>query len=438
MDSTFMERKNTHLPKVPYWRTTWQRWVRFPKELLASGSYPLLLFTALNEMASNLVFVSLLETAYIVGRGASSVGAVLIIQSIAQLLLGSGAGVLVDRLGTRKAATIGTISQAGLTVGLIFSRSVPEIYVLAFFLMFARLLIIPARLAIVNRISNRKKLVRVNTALEALIGAGLFLGPAIGAMLILLTHESMVPPMTASLIFLVSALPSLLLKPTADNASNVRSTQQRNIFKQMWTTIGFIRNHRMVWLMLLCLVHSTMTLAAMMPLLTPLARKFGFGNEGTSLLIAALGLGNMVGPVLAPALFKRFKISSAMLLTGLASPLAILAIGIVGNIPAVGVLALLAAVTFALVCLRVIVNTVLQRLTPKHQQGRIFGAEQGLLGLGWIISLAVMTGISTIIPGLDVRVLILFIGGVGLLIMSVCWAISRREIQTVCNEFLNR
>lgn len=67
--------------------------IRLPLKLLVKGSLPLFVFTALNELASNLVFISLMEKANVVGQGASSVGVVLIIQCIAQLLPGSWAGV---------------------------------------------------------------------------------------------------------------------------------------------------------------------------------------------------------------------------------------------------------------------------------------------------------------------------------------------------------
>ena len=189
----------------------------------------------------------------------------------------------------------------------------------------------------------------------------------------------------------------------------------------------------MVWLVLTCLVHSTMLLAAMMPLLTPLARQFGLGNEGTSVFVAAFGLGNLIGPILAPLLFKRIKLSLVFLLTGFMTPLAVISIGVVRSVPVIGILALVAAAALAVACLRVIVNTILQRLTPDYKQGCVFGAEQALLGLGWIISLTVITSLmSTIAPGLDIRKLFLFLGGGGLLMMSACWAMSRREIQNAC------
>lgn len=408
------------------------RGVHVPLQLLVKGSLPLLVFTALNELASNLVFVSLMESANVVGRGASSVGAVLIIQCIAQLFLGSWAGSFVDRLGTRKAAIIGTTAQALLTIGLILSRSVMVVYILAFHLMLARLLIIPARLALVRRVTSRTRLLGVNTAIEVLTGAGLFLGPSIGAILVLLTQKSVMPPAVAGMIFLVSAVPSLLINPAMVNPYKGGMAQYKSIFIQMRRTWGFIKKRRLIRLLLICRVHSTMLWAAVMPLLIPLSRKFGLGEEGTGVFVAAIGLGSLIGPVLAPVLFRHMKLSLAMLITGLMAPLATLLVGLVHDAQVIVALILIAVISLACAGLKVIVNTILQRLTPEFELGSVFGAEQTMLGLGWIIALAVVTLLmSPILLGLDLRTLFLFIGVGGLLMFSICWFVSRPELRHV-------
>jgi MFS family permease len=419
MKASFLEGKKTYLQKKP-------------KGSPAKISRALMLFTALNELANNLVYVSLLEKAHVVGGGVASIGVVLIIQSVAQMFMGTWAGSLVDRLGTRRAATLGTISQFGLAVGLIFSQSIVLIYLLAFNLMLARLLIIPARLAFVSQARSRKKLVGANTALEALTGAGLFFGPAIGAALVLLTHRSVVPPFAASLLFLLAALPLLTAGSATYHARDKGLAEKKSVLKQIRTAWGFIGKHRAFRLVLFCMVHSTMLLAALMPLLTPLSRQFGFGDEGTAVFVAAIGLGHMSGPFLAPLLFKRMKHSFTLLLAGLIPPLAIMLIGGIRNAGMIWILGAISAVSLADSSLRVIVNTILQRLTPGYKQGCVFGSEQTLLGLGWIMSLVAITAlVSTMTSRLDVNGLLIFVGGGGLLMIASCWVISRHEIQNI-------
>jgi MFS family permease len=404
--------------------------VRLPLVLLVNGSLPLLVFTAFNELASNLVFVSLMEKANVAGQGASSVGVVLLIQCVAQVFLGSWTGSFVDRIGTRKAATVGTIAQSLLTVGLILSRSVGIVYFLAFNLMLARLLIIPARLALVRSVSSRTNILGVNTAIEVLTGVGLFLGPSMGAILVLLTQRSFVPPLVAGVIFLVSAIPSLLVSPARVNQKS--GGQSKSIFAQMRKTWRLIKKRRLVRVLLVCRVHSTMLWAAVMPLLLPLSRKFGMGEEGTGVFVAAIGLGSLIGPVLAPLLFRRMKISLAMLITGLIAPLATILVALLRDVPVIAVLVLIAVISLACAGLKVLVNTVLQRLTPEFEHGSVFGAEQALLGLGWIIALAVITVLmSPIVPVINLRTLFLFVGFGGFSMFFSCWFLSRRELQHV-------
>ena len=97
-------------------------------------------------------------------------------------------------------------------------------------------------------------------------------------------------------------------------------------------------------------------------------------------------------------------------------------------------LILIAVISLACAGLKVIVNTILQRLTPEFELGSVFGAEQTMLGLGWIIALAVVTLLmSPILLGLDLRTLFLFIGVGGLLMFSICWFVSRPELRHVAS-----
>lgn len=423
------EERRPRVSKLQMSRPSWRSRFGSPRK-----SIHVLAFTTINELASNLVFVSLLETAYAVGSGGSSVGVVLVIQAGAQLLLGSWAGSLVDRIGIRKAATFGTIAQSSLAIALAFSRSVSIVYFLAFLLMLARLLIIPARLAVVRRVSSRNTLLGVNVALEALVGVGLFFGPSLAAAILLLTNQPLIPPVTAGLLFFVSALPSLFIRSSYSAPRELTPVRRTSILVQVRGTWQFIKKHQTVRLMLTCLFHSTMVIAATMPLLTPLSRQLGLGDEGTGVLVAALGFGNLIGPALAPVLRRRVKLSIAMHLTALATPVAVLTIDLTHSLSVVGTVAAIAAGSLACAGLRVIVNTILQRLTPQSRQGSLFGAEQTLLGLGWFLALAVITALlSMVSSATDVRRMILFIGGAGLLMTIGCWAKYRRKFYRICS-----
>ncbi len=109
----------------------------------------LLLSTILAEIAGNSVYVILMEKAYQLGK-ATAVGGVLLFQAAPQVLLGLWAGSLVDRLGKRRAAILATVVQTALVIGLLHGKTISIVYRLAFLIMLARLMLIPARLALVS------------------------------------------------------------------------------------------------------------------------------------------------------------------------------------------------------------------------------------------------------------------------------------------------
>jgi MFS family permease len=199
----------------------------------------------------------------------------------------------------------------------------------------------------------------------------------------------------------------------------------------MRTGWRFIRRHSAVWQVLLCLVYFTLVMGAVTPLITPLAHKLGLGSEGTGVFFSAVGLGGLVGAPLAVVLARRLSTAVAMLLTGLLAPVGVLFIGLTGNLT--GALAAIMLTALAGASLNVIVITVLQRLTPLKIQGCVFGVEQTLLGLAWLVSLATITGGMAIWPEeVNPQILFLLVGGVGFLAFLVSWFWYRHQIQTAC------
>jgi len=418
----------THLPDTFGVREQLRQWLHLPDVVREQGFLSLLLSTTLAEVAGSIVYVVLLERAYQLGGEAASVGGVLLVQSVPQVLLGIWAGSLVDRLGKRQAATLATLANAALVAGLVVGQTILAVYMLALLIMLARLVLIPARLALLPQVSSKANLVAANTALAVVTGVGLFLGPAISAAITLLTGGFRVPLFVAGLGLLLSALP--LLSIPAPGA-RVRSVEQVGIWREMRAGWQFIRRHKPVWRVLLCLVHFTLVMGAMMPLITPLAYELGLGPEGTGVLFSAVGLGALIGAPLAVVLAKRLNPSVILLLTGLLAPFGALFIGLTDNLEGVQVAILL--VHLAGASLNVIVVTVLQRLTPLKIQGYVFGVEQTLMGIAWVVSLATITGGMAISPEeVSTQVLFLLVGGVGFLIILTCWFRYRHQIQTAC------
>ena len=118
----------------------------------------------------------------------------------------------------------------------------------------------------------------------------------------------------------------------------------------------------------------------------------------------------------------------ALLLTGLLTPAGILLTGLVDSLEGALAAILLSAVAAA--SLNIVVITILQRLTPPKNQGSVFGVQQTLLGLAWVVSLAAVTGGRAVSPGqINIQALFLSVGGAGLLMALGCWLWHRQQLQ---------
>jgi MFS family permease len=174
------------------------------------GVLLLLLSVAFAEVASNVVYVVLVEKAYQLGNGVTAIGIVLILQAVAQVIFGSWAGGVADQLGFKKAASISALFTTPLLLALAFAQNILHVYAVAFLLMLARLLLIPARFGLISRLSDRSRLAEANTAVLILAGAGSFVGPAVAAALLLVADGFSLPLLVAGIGWLLS-IPSMVM-----------------------------------------------------------------------------------------------------------------------------------------------------------------------------------------------------------------------------------
>jgi hypothetical protein len=119
-----------------------------------------------------------------------------------------------------------------------------------------------------------------------------------------------------------------------------------------------------------------------------------------------------------------------LLLSGLLAPAGLIWVGL-SHHPE-GVSAAIALTALAGASMNVIVTTILQRLTPSDKQGYVMGAQQAVVGLAWVASLAVTTGGASIWlkPG-NPQTMFLFLGGFGFLLFLVCWFWNRSRVAVI-------
>jgi MFS family permease len=393
----------------------------------ARGVSLLLISAAFAETASNVVYVVLVERAYQLG-GATAIGLVLILQAAAQVIFGSWAGGIADQWGFRKAASVAALITAPLILALAFAQNILLVYFLAFLFMLARLLLIPARFGLVAQLSGKSRLAESNAAILIIAGAGSFVGPAIAAALLFTTDGFGLPLLVAGVGWILSVPPLVMIRP---KPAAPPPTRRPSFFGEVQTGWHLIRKRVTISQVLVCLLLAALFLGATTPLFTPLSRELGLGSEGTGIFFSALGFGYLIGPGVATALFKRIRLSTVLLIAGLLAPIGLMLIGTLEQL--VGVLIAIALVSAAGAGVNVIVTTITQRLTPPKHRGTVLGTEQTLLGLAWIVSLGVITGVTAIWKTeLNVRLLFLVLGSIGFISILTCWLWNKRPIQAAC------
>ena len=394
------------------------------------GLFLLLFSSAISEVACNIVYIVLIERAYLLGGGPASIGIVMILQSTAQVFFGSWMGGLADQLRFKRAAIIAISAIAALVFSLTFAKVVTFVYIIAFLIMLGRLLLIPARLGLVAQLTDRARLIEANTTLSIMSGMGSFIGPAIAGMLFLASDGFSPALLAAGGGWLLSLLPLIMIRMKPGNPISLRRTFPLEEIRNGWR---LIRRRNTITQVLWCLIVATLLLGAVTPLFTPLSRHFGLGSEGTGVFFSALGFGTLIGPLIATGLFKRLRLSTTLLIVGLLAPIGLVIVGMLNQLQ--GVLIAIAIAATAGAGLNVIVTTVTQRLSRSSHQGTVFGTQQTLLGLAWILALAAITGM-TVLWDLesDVQELFIALGSSGFLAILSCWTWNRQAMRKACDH----
>jgi MFS family permease len=211
------------------------------------------------------------------------------------LLLGPALGLVVDRRPRRRLMVIADLGRAALAALLAASHgSVVLAYVVAFGLATWSQLFNPAASSLVPDVVEGDELVDANAALwTAAVAAQVLLAPLAG----LLIAAAGVGPAFAlnALSFAVSALLLRGLQAGRTPASDVVRTRT-------WTAIAgglsAVRSHPLLARMAVVQVLAAASAGATGALLVVLASEWlGLGPSGFGLLLAAIGVGAVAGPL---------------------------------------------------------------------------------------------------------------------------------------------
>jgi MFS family permease len=319
------------------------------------------------------------------GGSAAMVTLVLVTQTLAIAVFSPIGGHLADRLNRRTLMIAADLIRAALALGLLLVDAPGQlvlVYVLLGGIGSLTAVFEPTTNAAVPNLVDREDLPAANILMGAAWGTMLAVGGALGG-IVATTLGRDAAFIGDALSFLVSAF---LIMRIRRSFSETRSGEHPGLREAVVETVRYARRDRRV-LALLSSKASFGIFGAVVGLLPVLSLSvFRAGDRGTGILLAARGIGALVGPFLARRatsdlrlLFVAIAVSFAVFgasywLVALSGTLATAAIWVLAGHLGGGAQWTLS--TYGL-----------QRIVPDHIRGRVFSFDFGLVTLSMSASI---------------------------------------------------
>jgi CRP-like cAMP-binding protein/predicted MFS family arabinose efflux permease len=367
-------------------------------------------------------------------HSAGWVGATTILRLIPYILFGPFGGVLADRFEKRTVMMASDIARAVLMFGLTIVAAAHAPVAIALGITFlattAGTPYGPALSSLLPHVCPEDELAKANSLMSTVEHTALVVGPAIGAVLLLLGS-----PATAfalnGLTFLGSAFAAFRLRTRTRRDEGGAGSQEEamSVAKRVAEGIAGIRASGTASLLLAFLVASAGLYGFQLVFVVLVAEgPLHMGSEGVGWLTAAVGFGGVAAAAATSRLANSRKADMVLLLsvflTGV--PLAALALT---DLPAVALL-LMAVIGAGSIMLEVVAVTILQRVVSSDMLARAFGILESS-------AVAAMLAGSIVAPIL-VRVLgltaALVVGGLALPAASLLFIPKLFALRASANE----
>ena len=325
-------------------------------------------------------------------------GLMFVVEVIPSILLGSVAGVFVDRWDRRWTMIGANVVRGLLLLLLIFFRS-PEqvwvVYIVAFFESVANLFFSPANNALLPQLVSEDELVTANS-LDAL-GENIarIIGPALGGLLLAsvgLTAVALIDGATyligAALICFIQAPPTALVDGQKEKHTRSIKTEWVAFWKDWVGGVKLVSRYRPLSFVFLAVGISLIGDSIMGVLLVVFVQDVvGAGAQEFGWILTARGVGGVLGGLIVAHIGLRFQPKN-LIAFGMVGVGALLILLLQFPVLAV-VLPVIVLVGLPVMAWMIAGQTWLQTHTDDQYRGRIFGAFEtysalmGLLGIAF-------------------------------------------------------
>jgi predicted MFS family arabinose efflux permease len=245
----------------------------------------------------------------------------------------------------------------------------------------------PTQAALLPTLSRSpEELTAANLVLTTIESVGVFVGPAIGGILLALVGVDAIFAASA-VAFLLSAL--LLAGVRAESPETKAAPSPRGLLRESFAGFTTIARDRRLRLIVGLYGAQTLVAGALNVLIVVSALElFDLGESGIGFLNSAVGIGGLLGGMVALVLLGRNRLGSDFALGLMLWGAPILLIGVFPEPPVA--LLLLGVVGLGVTLVDVAGLTLLQRAVPDEVLTRVLGVVQsvfvGTLGLGAILA----------------------------------------------------
>jgi len=379
------------------------------RSLLAVRGYPAILAAqAVSRVGDSVHYIALVALIFsLTGSGLAVSGAV-VFEALPVLAFGALAGAVVDRLPRRRVMITADLARAALAVLMSQATVIPAIYALAFGLALGGVFHGPAYQSLVPAVVPARILGRANALTWSTVQSTHVLGAALGGAAIALVGASGAFLLNAA-TFLLSALLLLRVPEPASPTSTVRQTRLRAEARQ---GVEFIRADPFIRQLLAVQLLAVLSVGGTGALLIVLAtQQLGVDERDFGLLVAALGIGAVIGPLLFGRLVDRLDSPVLLFLPYLVRGVIDAALAFLTGFWIPAALLLLYGINTSTG--GVAYTTLLQRRVPAEYRGRVFSAFNMVWQAGRLASLALAGLVADVLS-----VQALYVGAGALLILA--------------------
>jgi MFS family permease len=325
--------------------------------------------------------------------GATAVGLVGLLRVLPSVVAAPFGAVLGDRF-PRERVIVGINIARSITIAAAAFAAFADapagvVYALASLMGLLQSVFRPTQAALLPLLARSpQELTAANLVLTTIESVGVFVGPAIGGLLLAATGTDTVFAITGA-VFLLAAL--LLTGVHAERTATAPAG--RGFLREAFAGFGTVARDSRLRMIIGLYGTQTLLAGALNVLIVIMALElFDLGEKGIGFLNSAVGVGGLIGGFAALVLVARPRLASdfgiGLALVGV--PLVIL--GLVPNTAAA--LFLLGLVGLGTTIVDVAGLTLLQRLVPDEVLTRVMGVVQsvfvGTLGLGAVIAPALL------------------------------------------------